>query len=77
MPLFVYNPNYLEISKRTSIFGEITTSLHMNKNQKIKRNYVSPQLIAVEIKMGQSLLEIITSKEGYTDGGESTWGDPA
>ncbi len=49
----------------------------MNKNQKIKRNYVSPQLIAVEIKMGRSLLQIITSKEDYTDGGESTWGDPA
>ncbi len=49
----------------------------MNKNQKIKRNYVSPQLIAVEIKMGRSLLEIITSKEDYTDGGDYTWGDPA
>lgn len=49
----------------------------MNNNQKIKRDYVSPQLLAVEIKMGRSLLQIITSKDDYPDGGEIIWGDPA
>lgn len=45
----------------------------MNKDQKSERDYEAPQLIAVELQTGQSLLQV--SKDDYINGGESVWGE--
>ena len=45
----------------------------MNKDQNSKWNYEAPQLTAVELQLGHSLLQ--ASKDDYIDGGESLWGD--